>query len=109
MRTIFCVIICFLAMSVTATAQGHFISSSAGRSTTTFDSIAIRSGIHNIVVRNDTTAGTDTLWIAFHDDTTRSQMIPVKANETWTLYGASPRYIRTKSSANTIPRRIWGF
>ena len=113
MKKIALVALLLAALYAAALPQGHTLKTgSLSRPTpqlitaTAFkiDSVPTADCVH-LVVWNDTTAGTDTLWVAAENDTTRVNLVPVYKGESVNLSGLRARWIRRKTSANTVHSR----
>jgi len=102
-------ILILIVFAISQTQSQTFkIYCNADTATTTWDSIAF-GGIKTVSfeVTNDMTSGSDTLFIAIKNDTARANMFPLLKNESRKFF-VQTTFIRTKTSANTILRRIIG-
>lgn len=106
----------FLALTVLALitagcdvvlAQGRFTSTAYGTATTTFAKKGFASRVNGVNFSNDAASGTDTLWCVLGKDTSAARRFPLLKGER-ILFPASADTVYLKSSANTIPYRVWG-
>ena len=72
------------------------------------DSVPTADCTH-LVVWNDTTAGTDTLWVAANNDTTAANLLPVYQGQSVRLDGLQARWIRRKTSGHTVHSRALAY
>lgn len=108
MKRLLLILVVLLCISCVASAQQYSIKVKYGRATTAWTKYGFPKRLLNISVSNDTTAGTDSLWVAFNKDTSATGKFPLLKNETVPFPGLQADTVYVKSSANTIPYRIWG-
>jgi len=101
-------IVATLLIVDTTSAQQRNIVRSYGRATTSWTKLGRPNStiaLYNPSFANDTTAGSDTLWIAVNRDTTNK--VPLYAHESLSWPIQCDTLLLRASGSNAIPYRMW--
>jgi hypothetical protein len=98
-----------MIISAPAKTQSYKINADTATATTAWDSIAFTIEIHNLIISNIATSGTELLWGAIYNDTGRGYTLPVRQGETIEMPNINPKFLRFKSSSGTIKFRYLGW
>lgn len=107
MKTIITIILLVLSASVTmAQFKGQYYK--GGRAlTTAWTKITPGQTIYMPEVFNDTTAGNDSLWVAFRIDTSATGRFPIKAGKSM-VFNVVADTIWIKATGSSLPYRLRG-